>query len=146
MIAVQFPPADFRMQKRDGKPFIFDVVRKRWVPLTEEEWVRQNIIAYLVGVLQYPKESIAVEKEIVLNGMPKRFDMLVYDKTHQPWMMIECKAPAVSLSEAVLQQALRYNMVLPVRWILITNGENSIAWQKENATLHLASSLPGWGG
>ncbi|RYZ60757.1 MAG: type I restriction enzyme HsdR N-terminal domain-containing protein, partial [Chitinophagaceae bacterium] len=130
MIAVQFPPADFRMQKRAGKPFIFDAIRKRWVPLTEEEWVRQNMIAYLVKVLQYPKESIAVEKEILLNGMQKRFDMLVYDKAHQPWMMIECKAPAVSLSEAVLQQALRYNMVLPVRWILITNGEKTIAWQK----------------
>lgn len=145
MIAVQFPPAGFRIKKMGGKPFVFDTIRKRWVALTEEEWVRQNMVAYLVSTMRYPKESIAVEKEILLNGMQKRFDILVYDKALQPWMIIECKAPAVHLSEDVLQQALRYNMVLPARWILITNGEKTIAWQKGETTLDMAKALPEWG-
>jgi len=145
MITIPFPNPEFRMQKKGGQQLIFDTIRKRWVILTEEEWVRQNLVAYLVKGLHYPKEAIAVEKEILVNGLKKRFDILVYDAGHQPWMMIECKAPGVALGEAVLQQVLRYHIALPVAWIIITNGTSTIGWKKEETGLTQVLALPAWG-
>ena len=142
MITVQFPEPQFKLKKEGEKRFVFDAIRKAWLLLTEEEWVRQNFVAYLVKKLHYPETLIALEKEIVLNGLKKRFDILVYDKSHQPWMLIECKAPEISLSEDVLQQALRYNMTVPVSYIVITNGSATVAWEKKEQGLHLIQSLP----
>ena len=146
MIAIQFPPPDFRIQKRGKTPYIFDAIRKQWLPLTEEEWVRQNLVAYFINVLHYPKETIALEKGLLVNGLPKRFDILVYDKDHQPWMLVECKAPQVPLNEKVLRQALHYHLTLPARWIVISNGSSTLGWQKKDDQLHLAETLPAWGG
>lgn len=142
MIAVQFPEPQFRMKREGEKRVIFDAIRKSWLPLTEEEWVRQNFVAYLVNVLNYPASFIALEKEIILNGLKKRFDVLVYAKDHQPWMLVECKAPRVKLSEDVLQQALRYNQTVPVKFILITNGEATVGWEKEDGNLKLLEKMP----
>lgn len=144
MITVQFPPPQFRMQKRGEKPYIFDSVRKRWLLLTGEEWVRQNIVAYFVSTLQYPKEIIALEKEITVNGLRKRFDILLYGSGHQPWMLVECKAPDIKLSEDVLQQALRYNLTVPARWLVITNGEHTVVWRKEEGRLTTVPAFPSW--
>jgi hypothetical protein len=144
MIAVQYPKADFRVKNEDGKRFIFDTIRKAWLLLTEEEWVRQNFVSYLQSVLKYPSAFIALEKEIRLNELRKRFDILIYDKEHHPWMLIECKEPKVQLSENVLQQVLRYNISVPVQYIVITNGEHTVAWKKEGGTLILLESMPGW--
>lgn len=142
MITVQFPQPDFRLKREGEKRFIFDEIRKAWLLLTEEEWVRQNFIAYLKKTLHYSSSLIALEKEILLNGLKKRFDILVYDRNHQPWMMIECKAPDVRLSEDVLQQILRYNISVPVRFIVITNGEATIAWEKKEGALSLIKEMP----
>ena len=139
---VTFPEPEFRMKKEGGKPYIFDAIRKTWLLLTEEEWVRQNFINYLVAELKYPASLIAVEKEIVLNELKKRFDILVYDAQHKPWMMIECKAPEVALNEVVLQQVLRYNMSVPVDFIIITNGDATIGWKKEENSLKLLEAMP----
>jgi hypothetical protein len=144
MIAVQYPEPQFRMKKENGKQYIFDAIRKTWLLLTEEEWVRQNFVNYLVAELHYPTAVIALEKEISLNDLKKRFDILVYDKEHKPWMLIECKEPNVSLSEEVLQQVLRYNISVPVEYIVITNGSTTIGWKKET-DLRLLESLPVWG-
>jgi hypothetical protein len=144
MIAVQFPPPQFRIKKRGEERYIFDAIRKRWLVLTEEEWVRQNIVAYFTAVLHYPKDSIAVEKGITLNGLKKRFDILVYNKAHQPYLMVECKSPDVALNEDVLQQVLRYNIALPVKWVVLTNGHTTLAWKKETDQLVLANELPLW--
>ena len=142
MITVQFPVPQFKMKKEGGKRFVFDTIRKSWLLLTEEEWVRQNFVAYLVKQLHYPETLIALEKEIILNGLKKRFDILVYDPSHQPWMLVECKAPEVLLSEDVLQQALRYNITVPVPFIVITNGASTMAWEKTTEGLKLLQSLP----
>jgi hypothetical protein len=144
MIAVQFPPPQFRIKKKGEVRHIFDVIRKRWLVLTEEEWVRQNMIAYLIVTLSYPKEVIAVEKVLNLNSLKKRFDVLVYDKQHRPYLMVECKAPDVPLNEDVLQQVLRYNIALPVTWIVLTNGRSTIAWKKVGEQLLLADAIPVW--
>lgn len=144
MISVAYPSPQFRTESREGQTFIFDALRKVWLLLTPEEWVRQNFVQYLLQVAAYPATLIALEKELDLNGMRRRFDVLVYNKEHQPWMLIECKAEAVKLTEDVLQQVLRYNISLPVPYIVITNGRQTRAWQKEGGGLRELAELPEW--
>jgi hypothetical protein len=144
MIVINYPEPDFRIKKESGKEFIFDVRRKKWLVLTEEEWVRQNIVQYLIKIKNYPSSLIALEKEIQLGELKKRFDILVYDNNHQPWMMIECKAAAIEMDDEVLQQALRYNISVPVKFIIITNGSITYAWQKENNSLGSIHEIPAW--
>ena len=145
MITVQFPEPDFRIQNRGGRRFIFDAIRKTWLLLTEEEWVRQNLVAYLVKSQNYPVAFLNLEKEIVVNGLTKRFDIVVYNGDHQPWMLVECKAPDVKLSEEVLQQVLRYNLALPVPFLVITNGRQTLLWEKQAGELQQRFQLPVWG-
>lgn len=143
MINVQYPEPGFRMKMENGKQYIFDTIRKGWLLLTEEEWVRQNFVNYLITQLNYPSTVIALEKEIHLNALKKRFDILVYDEHHQPWMLVECKEPKVNLGEEVLQQVLRYNISVPVKYIVITNGAKTIGWKRERE-LKLIQQMPAW--
>ena len=145
MIMVQYPEPQFRIKVENGKRFIFDSIRKIWLLLTEEEWVRQNFLNYLIATLKYPSALIALEKEIMLNDLRKRFDILVYNSSHQPWMMVECKASSVKLSEDVLQQLLRYNISVPVEYMVITNGTSTIGWKKDKGELKLLKELPQFG-
>lgn len=142
MINVKYPEPEFRMKSEGENTFIFDALRKTWLLLTEEEWVRQNFVQYLIQVAHYPSSYIALEKEIILNELKKRFDILIYNKEFQPWMLIECKARDVQLSEDVLQQVLRYNISVPVQFIIITNGVATIGWEKTHGKLDLIESLP----
>jgi hypothetical protein len=144
MIQIKYPEPDFKIKQQEDKQYIFDAIRKIWLLLTGEEWVRQNFVNYLIIVLKYPSTLIALEKEIILNDMKKRFDILIYDQQHQPWMMIECKEPGVVLSENVLQQVLRYNVRLPVEFIVITNGNNTMAWRKVDGEMNFLNELPEW--
>ena len=128
MIKVEYPIFDFKIKGEAGKEIIFDEVRKQWVRLTPEEWVRQNMLQYLLQNLQYSSTLIAVEKELKMGELKKRFDILVYDKQHKPWLMIECKAMDIKLTDNVLQQILRYNMSLQVAYLFITNGTSVFGW------------------
>ena len=132
------------MKKENDRQYIFDSQRKVWLILTPEEWVRQNFISYLMKILHYPSSLIAVEKEIILNGLKKRFDILVYNENHKPWMMVECKAPEVDLSEKVLRQVLIYNQSVPVSYFVITNGKNTMGWRKAEGEMKPVEDLPGW--
>lgn len=142
MIEVRFPEPLFRTKKEGAQTFIFDAIRRSWLLLTPEEWVRQNFVAYLREKMQYPAAYIALEKELLLNGLKKRFDLLVYDRAHEPWMLVECKASEVALSEAVLQQVLRYNITLPVPYLVVTNGNQTMAWEKRGGALVPLAELP----
>lgn len=142
MITIVYPPPAFKIEKKKGVECIFDTWRKKWIVLTPEEWVRQNFLQYLRHVLHYPPSLIAVEKEIRLGELKKRFDILVYDKAHAPWLMVECKAMDIALDESVLQQALRYNISVPVTYIVITNGTQCMAWQKQAGELKPVNELP----
>jgi hypothetical protein len=144
MINIPFPEPRFRLKNEDGQQYIFDTLRKKWLVLTEEEWVRQNFVRYLTEVLQYPSTLLALEKEIMLNDLRKRFDLLVYNQQHQPWLLVECKAPEVPLNTAVLEQALRYNITVPVSYIFITNGTQTFGWKKEDERLQPLNVLPPW--
>lgn len=92
--------------------------------------------------MHYPRDLIALEKEIKLGPLRKRFDILVFDPQHQPWMLIECKAPQVPLSDAVFSQVLRYHITLPARYLIITNGNATMGWEKENNQLREIELLP----
>ncbi|MBK5269743.1 MAG: type I restriction enzyme HsdR N-terminal domain-containing protein [Bacteroidia bacterium] len=142
MISIQFPSPDFRIKKEADKDFIFDKLRKKWLLLTPEEWVRQNFVRYLIEIKNYPASLIALEKEIQLGELKKRFDILIYNKDHKPWMMIECKGPEIKLNDAVLQQVLRYNISLPAEFIIITNGSSTYGWQRKDNDLVLIDELP----
>lgn len=142
MLNIQFPEPDFQIETRQGREMIFDRLRKKWLVLTREEWVRQNFIRYLTEVMQYPATLIALEKQIRLGELYKRFDILVYDSQHQPWMLVECKAPEVELSEITLHQVLRYHISLPAEFLLITNGSHTIGWGKNDKGLVLLEAMP----
>lgn len=101
---------------------IFDKIRLKYVSLTPEEWVRQHLLSFLTENLNYPKGLLGVEKEIKLHSLSKRFDALVYDRSVQPLVLVECKSPAVKLGQEVFDQAARYNLVLKVPYFLISNG------------------------
>lgn len=144
MLSIQYPEPAFQMKTEAGKDMIFDPLRKRWLLLTPEEWVRQNLAQYLIQVKKYPSSLIAMEKVIRLGELKKRFDILVYDQHHRPWMMIECKAPAVKLDEAVLHQLLRYHISVPAGLLIISNGEYTYGWEKREQHLRLITELPEW--
>jgi hypothetical protein len=122
MIKIAYPEPAFRTRSREGQMELFDDIRKIWVKITPEEWVRQNFIQWLILEMKYPSAMIAIEKELTLGVLKKRFDALIYNRNHEPWMMIECKAPEVDLSEKTIMQILRYNMAIPVPFLVITNG------------------------
>jgi hypothetical protein len=142
MVKVEFPPHNFKIKEEEGKEIIFDEIRKQWVRLTPEEWVRQNFIQYLIQVKKIPVALISVEKEIKLGELKKRFDILVFDTHHQPWMMVECKAMSVELNEDVLQQVLRYNVSVPVTYLVITNGSYTFCYENRNGKLTIVNELP----
>src|SRR6478672_11316976 len=144
MIAVQYPSTNFKIEERNGQRYLFDGIRKKWLLLTDEEWVRQNFVQYLIHQMNYPAALIALEKSLQLNDLKKRFDILIYNSQHQPWMLVECKAPQVLLSEVVLEQVLRYNIAVPVPYIVITNGAATFGWQKEHGGLKKLDVLPPW--
>ena len=144
MIKVNYPEPVFRFKKEDGRELIFDFIRKQWLLLNEEEWVRQNFIQFLVQEMKYPVELIAVEKEIQLGELKKRFDILVFDRAHKPWMLIECKAGDIKLDEKVFQQVLRYNISVPANFLVITNGHYTHGWEKTGGELKEIMEMPVW--
>lgn len=144
MLVIHYPEPDFLIKQEAGKDVIFDPLRKRWLILTPEEWVRQNFVQYLIKRKNYPATLIAMEKVIRLGELKKRFDILVYDRNHRPWMMIECKSPSVKLDEAVLNQLLRYHISVQTGYLIITNGDYAYGWEKEHRSLQLIRELPKW--
>jgi hypothetical protein len=142
MIKIHYPEHDFKIRQENSREFIFDELRKAWIRLTPEEWVRQNFLQYLVKVKKYPISMIALEKEIQLGELKKRFDMLVFDSSHQPWMMVECKAPDVPLNQHVLNQVLRYNISIPVPFLVITNGTYVAGFERKISGLEMVNDLP----
>jgi hypothetical protein len=141
-VPVNYPEPGFRIKKEEGREFIFDPLRKKWIVLTPEEWVRQNFVQYLLQEKSYPASLIALEKEIKLGELKKRFDILVYDTNHEPWMMIECKASGIILEEKVLEQVLRYNLSIPVSYLVIVNGNDCFGWERRDGQLTMIAELP----
>lgn len=141
MIVLQYPSYPFKIKALHGKDQIFDPFRKTWVLLTPEEWVRQNMLQFLVQNLQYPSSLIAVEKEIKLGELSKRFDIVVY-KNELPWMIIECKEAKVALNEKTMEQILQYQQVLTAQYLFISNGHETLGAKIESGKLQALQNFP----
>lgn len=119
---LNLPEYAFRTKTEEGKTFIFDSIRKKFVVLTPEEWVRQNFIQFLMHEKKYPETLMAVEKQIKVNGKQRRFDLLTYLRNGQPLLIAEFKAPGVKITQDAFDQVVRYNMVLRVERVIVSNG------------------------
>ena len=142
MIKIEFPKEGLKVQQRQGIDEIFDPVRKKWLLLSPEEWVRQNLIQFLLISKNYPLPLIAIEKEIKLGELRKRCDIVVYNRDMQPWMIIECKEMNVALSEKTLDQILRYHISLPAKYLIISNGAYSFGFEKTGQQFFEINSFP----
>lgn len=134
MNQLNLPPFSARIERREGKLYIWDILRQRAVRLTPEEWVRQHMIHYLIGGLGYPTELLMNEVALQVGEARKRVDSILYDRQLKPLMLLEYKAPEVPLGERVLQQALRYNMALRVPYLVLSNGLQHVAYRIDYQT------------
>ena len=122
MRQLNFKQYSFRFKNRENKPLIFDVVRKKFMVLTPEEWVRQNTIQYLVKELNIPLSLINVEKQIKLHGTIKRYDIVTFNPDGSIHLIVECKADSIKISQDTFDQIARYNLVLKSTFLMVTNG------------------------
>lgn len=118
-----------KIREQNNKPMIHDCVRERWLVLQPEEMVRQLVVHYLITCKGYSRHRISLERGIVVNGLYKRFDLLVYDGQVRPYMLIECKSPQVPLTEATFRQIASYNQAFQVPYLFVTNGRDSYCCQ-----------------
>lgn len=126
-----------RVRKQGAQTQIFDFIRKKWLVLTPEEWVRQHVLNYLVTEKKYSASSIAIEKELVLNDLKRRYDIVVFSKDLKPYLIIECKAPYIELGQLVVDQALRYNLSIKADLLMITNGISDLVFNSKNELVDL---------
>ena len=122
MFPLNLPAFSPKIKKEQGKVWIFDVIRKKYIVLTPEEWVRQHFIQHLLNDLKYPRTLFKVESGLSFNHLPKRSDIVVHDRQGKPWMIVECKSPSIKLSQKAFNQIAVYNMNIGAKFLAITNG------------------------
>jgi hypothetical protein len=145
MLTLNLPQYAFTISK--GTPTkIFDFIRKKYVTLTLEEWVRQNFLKYLVTEKKYPQSLILIEQTLQVHQMKKRCDAVIYDNSAKPLMIIEFKKPEVPITQAVFDQIARYNIPLKVKYLMVTNGLQHYCSRIdfENNNYHFLDSIPGY--
>lgn len=139
---LNFPEYTFQFIQDEKGTKIFDSIRKQYVSLTPEEWVRQHLIRYLVTEARVPQGLIAVEKGLKVNGLMQRTDILVYDRSGDPWMVAECKAPSVTQISEAAYQASRYCLTLNTPFILVTNGIKHGCYRRQGDTYEPIKEFP----
>ena len=122
MQVLNFPAYDFRFKNTENKVYIFDVVRKKFVVLQPEEWVRQHVVHYLIFEKNYPLSLINVEKQLQVNNLKRRYDVVVFQPNGSIRILIECKAPEISITQVTFDQIAQYNMQLQSDYLMVTNG------------------------
>lgn len=124
MQKLNFTNYTFRFKNSENKVAIFDEIRKKFIVLTPEEWVRQHVVRFLLDEKNYPKSHINVEKVLKINGLTKRYDVVVFQPDGKIHLLVECKAPGVPVSQITFDQIARYNMTLDAKYLMVTNGLN----------------------
>ena len=124
MYKLNFPLYQIPLKNKENKTLVFDSIRKKWLKLVPEEWVRLNCIEFLINEKKISKSIISVEKEFKLNNLKKRFDIVVFNKKGEIYLLVECKAPNVKISQSVFNQITKYNLVLKSKFLMISNGIN----------------------
>ena len=144
MQELNFPSYSFRLKASENKTLIFDIVRKKYVVLTPEEWVRQHVIHFLHTEKKYPISLMAIEKQLKINSLTKRTDIVVYNREGKPKIIIECKAPSVPISQGTFDQIARYNLQLESTFLMVTNGLDHYfcVMDHENTTYVFLKDLP----
>ena len=146
MQELNLPKTDLKIITKDGKLHVFDVLRRKYVALTPEEWVRQQFVHFLIGQKGYPAECIGNEISINLNGTKKRCDTVIYDGNAQPTMIVEYKSPQVEITQQVFEQISRYNIKLRVKWLIVSNGLQHYCCKidYENGTYQFVEEVPAY--
>ncbi|HEY4628679.1 type I restriction enzyme HsdR N-terminal domain-containing protein [Flavobacterium sp.] len=124
MQQLNFPSYSFRFKNNENKVAIFDEIRKKFVILTPEEWVRQHVVQFLLQEKKYPKSYINIEKLLKINDLKKRYDIVVFNPDGSIFILVECKAPEIKISQDTFDQIARYNMTLNAQYLMVTNGHN----------------------
>jgi hypothetical protein len=122
MERLNLPTYNFKLKNSQNKTLIFDKLRKKYVVLTPEEWVRQHFVHFLIDKKNYPETLIAIEKQLTINNLKKRTDILIFNTNGNPEIIIECKAPSVKISQETFDQIARYNIKLNAKFLIVTNG------------------------
>jgi hypothetical protein len=143
MIKIIYPDKKPAIKTEGGKEYIFCMARKKWMLITPEEWVRQNVLLYITEVLNYPASLIAVERQLQLGELNKRFDIVVY-KDSVPFVLIECKEMNVPINQKTLDQVMRYNINLQAVCFIITNGTVCYGFKKEEGRVREMDAFPGF--
>lgn len=142
---LNFPGVEFRFQNNEkGTLQVFDIIRKKFVDATPEEWVRQHIIHYLMIHKEVPASMISIEKQLILNNTKRRTDVVVYNNQLKPLLIIECKAPLINIDQLAINQALRYNMELNVPAIFLSNGIKHIFLKLEAGVPKVVKEIPSY--
>jgi len=146
MQQLNFPSFSFRFKNSENKVSIFDAIRKKFIILTPEEWVRQHVVQFLMIEKNYPKSLLNVEKVLQVNGLRKRYDIVVYNSDGTVHILIECKAPEVPISQSTFDQIAQYNMTLQSNYLMVTNGLNHYFCQmdNENEKYQFLTELPNY--
>jgi hypothetical protein len=124
MQQLDFPYYNFRFKNSENKVAIFDEIRKKFIILTPEEWVRQHVVHFLILEKKYPKSLINVEKSLKINGLTKRYDVVVYKNDGSILILVECKSTSIKISQTVFDQIARYNLTLNAQYLMVSNGLN----------------------
>ncbi len=122
MQSLDFPPYGFRFKNSENKIWIFDIIRKKFVVLQPEEWVRQHVVRFLVEDKKYPSSHINVEKQLTVNGLKKRYDIVVFNPDGSVKVLVECKSPQITVSQTTFDQIARYNMQMKAEYLMVSNG------------------------
>lgn len=142
MRVLNLPEFDCNLKKSEGKVWIFDVIRKKFVVLTPEEWVRQHLINYFINHLHYPRSLIKIEGGLLFNTLQKRSDLLIYDRAGLPWMLVECKSFDIKLDQKSVEQAATYNATVQAKYISLSNGLKHICFQTGLGEIAQLNSFP----
>ena len=144
MQELNFPKFPFRFKSSENNVSIFDCIRKKFVVLQPEEWVRQHCVQYLIEEKGYPKSLINVEKELIVNTLKKRYDIVVFNTNGSIHLIVECKAPNIVINQNTFDQIARYNLVLNANYLMVTNGLNHYYCQMdfENERYHFLKGIP----
>lgn len=122
MQELNFPKFSFRFKNSENKVSVFDTIRKKFVVLQPEEWVRQNCVQYLIEYKNFPKSLINVEKKLEVNGLTKRYDIIIFNTDGSIHLVVECKAPKIKIDQSTFDQIARYNLALNADYLMVTNG------------------------
>ena len=147
MVDLNIPEQNIEIKNINSKNYIFDLIRKKHLVLTPEEWVRQNLVSYFINDLNYPKGLIKTESSLKYNNLKKRSDILIYNNDMTHYMIVECKSYKMKLNKSHLNQSAMYNKIYRGRYLMVSNGMEHIVceYDWENETFKFRNSIPEFG-